>query len=162
MIAGLASLDVLDQEKLVENAAEIGGKLGRRLAAMKDRYEFIHDVRWRGLMIGIEFGPPKSLKLKTAWKTVNALNQDLFCQGVTIPLLQDHNILTQVAGNKSKIIKLIPPLTMTQADVDWFCSAFEKVMDDLHTFPGPLWEGLFRIGKNALSGSKAENQAASL
>ena len=154
MVAGIASLDALDNDGLTENAAKMGDLLGSRLLAMKDRFEFIHDVRWRGLMLGIEFGPPKSLKLKTAWKAVNSLNADLFCQGVTIPLLQDHKILSQVSGNKSKIIKLIPPLTVNEQDVDWFCAGFEKVMQDLHAFPGPLWEGLFRIGKNAMSSNR--------
>ena len=84
------------------------------------------------------------------------------CQGITIPLLQDHQILTQVAGNNSKIIKLIPPLTLNESDVDWFCTGFEKVMDGLHKFPGPLWEGLFRIGKNALSTKSQGSKAASL
>ncbi|MGI9481232.1 MAG: aspartate aminotransferase family protein, partial [Hyphomicrobiales bacterium] len=162
MVAGLASLNALDEDGLIENAAKVGEKLGSRLLEMKDRFEFIHDVRWRGLMLGIEFGPPKSLKLKTAWKAVNSLNPDLFCQGVTIPLLQDHHILSQVSGNKSKIIKLIPPLTMSEKDVDWFCTGFEKVMEDLHSFPGPLWEGLFRIGKNAMSMSSSASKAASL
>ncbi|MGI9372532.1 MAG: aspartate aminotransferase family protein [Hyphomicrobiales bacterium] len=163
MVAGLASLAALDDGKLMENATRVGDMLGNRLLEMKDRYEFIHDIRWRGLMLGIEFGKPSSLKLKTAWAAVNGLNADLFCQGVTIPLLQDHHILSQVSGNKSKIIKLIPPLTMSEKDVDWFCAGFEKVMEDLHKFPGPLWEGLMRIGKNAMaSGGTAQNKAASL
>lgn len=162
MVAGLASLKVLDDEGLADNARTVGDLLGTRLSAMKDRYEFLHDVRWRGLMIGIEFGKPSSLKLKTAWTTVNSLNADLFCQGITIPMLQDHQVLTQVAGNKSKVIKLIPPLCFSEADVDWFCKAFETVMTGLHTFPGPLWEGLFRIGKNALATKQPLNQVASL
>lgn len=162
MVAGLASLNALDEDKLMRNAAAMGDLLGNRLTEMKERFEFIHEVRWRGLMLGIEFGPPKSLKLKTAWKAVNSLNADLFCQGVTIPLLQDHQILSQVSGNKSKIIKLIPPLTLNEEDVDWFCTGFEKVMRDLHSFPGPLWEGLMRIGKNAMAMSSASNKAASL
>ena len=162
MVAGLASLKVLDDDGLVENAQKMGDLLGGRLAAMTDRYEFLHDVRWRGLMIGIEFGKPSSLKLKTAWTTVNSLNADLFCQGITIPLLQDHQVLSQVAGNKSKVIKLIPPLCLSEADVDWFCKAFEDVMDGLHRFPGPLWEGLFRIGKNALAAKPPASQSSSL
>ncbi|MEM7428800.1 MAG: aspartate aminotransferase family protein [Pseudomonadota bacterium] len=161
MVAGLASLQVLEDENLTENASRIGDLLGRRLSAMKDQYEFLHDIRWQGLMLGIEFGKPQSLALKTAWKTVATLNEDLFCQGVTIPLLQDHRILTQVAGNRSKVIKLIPPLCLSEADVDWFCSGFEAVMDSLHHFPGPVWQGLYRIGKNALAAKPERKSAAS-
>ena len=76
-------------------------------------------------------------------------------------MLQDHRVLTQVAGNKSKVIKLIPPLCFNEADVSWFCESFESVMDSLHAFPGPLWEGLFRIGKNALTAKPPRDRAAS-
>ena len=48
-------------------------------------------------------------------------------------------------------IKLIPPLTITEQDVDWFVSGFDKVMADLHKFPGPAWESLTRIARNALA-----------
>ncbi len=150
MTAGLATLHVMDEENLCDNAQKMGDLLGNKLLALKDKYEFIHDVRWRGLMLAIEFGKPKSLKLKTAWATVNKINEDLFCQAITIPLLQDHKILTQVAGNRMTVIKLIPPLTLNETDVDWFVSAFDEVMRDLHKFPGPAWESLSRIAKNAL------------
>ena len=104
-------------------------------------------------MLAIEFDRPRSLKLRTAWATVNRINQDLFCQAVTIPLLADHGILTQVAGNHMTTIKLIPPLVISKPDVDRFVAAFEDVMTGLHRFPGPAWESLSRIAKNALGAS---------
>jgi acetylornithine/succinyldiaminopimelate/putrescine aminotransferase len=160
MTAGLATLAVLDEEGLLDRASRMGDLLGERLKALAPKYEFIKDVRWRGLMLAIEFGPPRSLKLKTAWMTVNKLNEDLFCQAITIPLLEDHGILTQVAGNRMTTIKLIPPLVISEADIDWFVSAFEKVMDDLHRFPGPAWESLMRIAKNAMPRGRAKPRAA--
>jgi ornithine--oxo-acid transaminase len=150
MAAALASLTVLDDDNLLENAHIMGDLLGRRLQALAPKYEFIKEVRWRGLMLAIEFHKPKSLKLRTAWATVNSLNEDLFCQAITIPLLADHGILTQVAGNRMTTIKLIPPLMINEDDVEWFVTAFDKVMTDLHRFPGPAWESLIRIAKNAL------------
>jgi acetylornithine/succinyldiaminopimelate/putrescine aminotransferase len=151
MAAALAAMNVLDEEDLCANATAMGNLLGERLSALVPKYEFMKEVRWRGLMLAVEFGKPKSLKLRTAWATVNGLNEDLFCQAVTIPLLEDHAILTQVAGNRMTTIKLIPPLTINEADVDWFVSGFDKVMADLHKFPGPAWESLTRIAKNALA-----------
>ena len=150
MVAGLAALMALDEEDAARNAQIMGDKLGQGLLALKDRFEFVGAVSWRGLMIGIEFKAPKSLSLHTAWSGVHALSKDLFCQAVTIPLLADHCILTQVSGQQTDIIKLIPPLVLTDGDVQWFLTAFEKVMVDLHKFPGPAWEVLFRIGKNAV------------
>jgi ornithine--oxo-acid transaminase len=160
MTAGLATLSVMDDEDLMGNAARLGNRLGEGLVEMAARHEFIKDVRWRGLMLGIEFGRPRALKLRTAWNAVNALDEDLFCQAVTIPLLEDHGILTQVAGNRMTIIKLIPPLVITAQDVGSFLAAFDKVMTSLHRFPGPAWESLFRIGRNVLSSGSSQKRKA--
>lgn len=150
MVAGLAALQALDEEDAGARAERMGNKIGQGLLAMKDRFEFIGDVRWRGLMIGIEFQKPKSLALRTAWKTTHMMNADLFCQAVTIPLLAEHKVLTQVSGYHMDVIKLIPPLVMSDEDADWFLGAFETVMEDLHKFPGAMWDTLFQIAKNAL------------
>jgi ornithine--oxo-acid transaminase len=107
-------------------------------------------------MVGIEFARPQSLKLKTAWAAAHKLNEDLFCQAVTIPLLADHGVLTQVAGNRMTTIKLIPPLGLTTGDVDWFVDAFEHVMAGLHRFPGPAWDSLARIARNVLAPPRGE------
>ncbi len=151
MAAGLATLNVIDEDKLVQNAEAMGNLLGQKLQALMPRFEFMKEVRWRGLMLAVEFAKPQSLKLCTAWTAVHALNADLFCQAITMPLLQDHAILTQVAGNHMTTIKLIPPLVIDESDVDWFVGAFETVMTGLHKFPGPAWDSLTRIAKNALA-----------
>ncbi len=159
MAAALAAMNVLEEEGLCANAVTMGNMLGERLSALVPKYEFMKQVRWRGLMLAVEFGKPKSLKLRTAWATVNGLNEDLFCQAVTIPLLEDHGILTQVAGNRMTTIKLIPPLTVNESDVDWFVTSFDKVMADLHRFPGPAWESLTRIARNALARPEEKTRA---
>ncbi len=145
----LATLHVLDEEKLASKAEEMGNFLMERLSALVEKYEFLHAVRGRGLMIAIDFGPPRSLKLKTAWKMANSLSGDLFCQAVTMPMLEKHAVLTQVAGHHMKTIKLLPPLVMDEEDAEWFLRAFADVMEDLHRFPGPVWESMSRIAKNA-------------
>jgi len=149
MAAGLAALQSLEEENAGTRAQIMGDRLGQGLLALKDRYEFIGDVRWKGLMVGIEFQKPKSFKLRTAWKSAHMMSPDLFCQAVTVPLMADHNILSQVSGPHMDIIKLIPPLVMTEDDADWFLRGFEDVMKGLHQFPGAVWETLFRIAKNA-------------
>lgn len=149
MAAGLASLNYIDEHNLINNATEMGNLLGARLSELKDSYEFIKDIRWRGLMLAIEFGTPNSLKLKAAWALAHKLNKSLFPQAVTIPLLQDHAILTQVAGHNIDVIKLIPPLMIDKSDVEYFVSSFKVVMESLHKFPGPCWEVISRIGKSS-------------
>lgn len=159
MVAGLASLQYLDDHNLMENARKMGDALGNGLLAMKDNYPFIKDIRWRGLMLAIEFGEPKSIKLRAAWTLAHKLNKNLFPQAITIPLLQDHGILTQVAGHNIDVIKLIPPLIIDESDVAQFLSAFKQVMDDLHTFPGPSWEVISRVAKSSFNSAPNLNQA---
>jgi ornithine--oxo-acid transaminase len=159
MVAGLASLEYINEHRLMDNATEMGNLLGKQLTELKDSYEFIKDIRWRGLMLAIEFGSPKSLKLKAAWTLAHKLNKSLFPQAVTIPLLQDHGVLTQVAGHNVDVIKLIPPLIIDKTDVDYFVSSFKAVMDSLHKFPGPCWEVISRIGKSSFPGTPEINNS---
>lgn len=154
MVAGLASLAALDDHLLAGNAQAQGEKLMRGLEALVPRYEFLKEIRGRGLMIGIEFGRPKSLALKGVWTAIHKMEKSLFTQAAIIPLLQDHKILTQVAGPEMDVIKLIPPLVIDDADVDWFLTAFEDTMDKMHRVPGPVWDVLYRIGKNTLASKK--------
>lgn len=151
MAAGLAALDVLDRENIMANAELRGNQIGEGLRAMMPRFEFMKEVRWRGLMVGIEFGSPKSLGLKTAWALMHQMDKSLFPQAALIPLLDEHRVLTQVAGHHIDVIKLIPPLVLNDSDVKWFLDAFEKVMVNLHKFPGPAWDVVSRIGKLAVT-----------
>ena len=96
MAAGIATLDVIKNEKLVEQAAKRGAELRLALTRMVPGYELLKEVRGKGLMIGIEFGPPKSLRLKASWNLLETANKGLFCQLITVPLFKDHKILTQV------------------------------------------------------------------
>ncbi|MEV6564546.1 aspartate aminotransferase family protein [Streptomyces kronopolitis] len=140
MAAGLAVLTVMEDEQLVAHARHLGDLLRSRLAALVDDYELLHDVRGRGLMIGIEFGRPRSLGLRGRWTMLQAARKGLFAQMVVVPLLQRHHILTQVSGDHLEVIKLIPPLIITERDVDRFVTAFTAVMDDAHHGGGLMWD----------------------
>ena len=139
MAAALATLEVLEEDRLVENAARQGERLMASFRSMMDRYELIKDVRGRGVMIGVEFGLPKSFALKMSWHAIEAANAGLFCQMITIPLFKEHKILAQVAGHASHTIKLLPPLTITDADCAWIENAFEAAIAAAHRVPGAVW-----------------------
>jgi ornithine--oxo-acid transaminase len=158
MIAGLASLRVLDEYDLMANATRMGEMLGNGLRAMAsgDRFEFLHEIRQRGLMIGIQFGKPKSMSLRTGWSLIHTMDKNLFPQAVTIPLIDQHHIITQVAGHETNVVKLIPPLVINEDDVRMFLGAFEQVMIDLHQFPGPVWKVLKKLGTLALTNRPRE------
>ncbi len=139
MAAGLATLAALEEENIIQNAAQKGTRLLETLGALKQRYELIKDVRGKGLMIGIEFGVPRSAKLRMAWAAVEAASTGLFCQMITIPLFKEHRILAQVAGHGSHTIKLLPPLIINEEDCDWIEQAFETAIANVHRMPGAVW-----------------------
>jgi ornithine--oxo-acid transaminase len=150
MAAGLATLQVLDDEKLIENAARGGESLIRRLQALVPRYELLAEVRGRGMMIALELGPPKSLKLRAAWALVDKATKGLYCQMVVLPLFSRHRILSQVAGHDMYVIKLLPPLCLSQEDEDWIVRGVDDVLADAHRFPSAVWDLAATFTGNAL------------
>ncbi|HEY1484937.1 MAG TPA: aspartate aminotransferase family protein [Micromonosporaceae bacterium] len=140
MAAGLATLYVFEQEDVVANARRVGDQLQSRLAELVDKYEMVSEVRGRGLMIGIEFGRPASWKLRPAWMALQSARKGLFAQTVVHALFHKHRILTQVSGDHLEVIKLIPPLTIGEAEVDRFMDAFVDVMDEAHAGGGLIWD----------------------
>ena len=151
MAAALASLYVIESEKLVENSAKMGEYAMTRLREIAKDCPFVSDVRGKGLMFGIDFDRPKdSFKLKMAWDMLHKLNFGVFGQMLVIPLLQKHRILTQVAGYHIEVIKFLPPMTITQEDMDWFLSAMEDVLIDTTRFPGAAWETVTGLAKRTI------------
>ena len=103
--AALAVLDVMEQEHLVDNAARIGDYLIGQLQQMqRDGVPHIVDVRGRGLMIGIELDMP--------YKDIRS------------SLLFEDHIFTGCSG--TNVLRLLPPLCLTQAEADQFLAAFKQ------------------------------------
>jgi len=151
MAAGLATLYVMDEEKIVEHAATVGAKLLAGLAALKDRHEMIADVRGKGLIIGIEFRPPSALGLRAAWTAIEAAEKGLFTQLVVMSLMRDHRLLTQVGGPGVNILKLLPPLIIGDEEVESIVSAFEVVMSETKKIRGRVWATSAELIKQAMS-----------
>lgn len=150
MAAGLATLHVLAEENLVENSAKMGELFMKGLKPLVEKYEIFAQVRGKGLMIGLEFSCPQSLTLKIGWTMLEAAQKGLFSQLITVPLFQRHKILTQVAGNNMNVIKLLPPLMITEKEVNYFLESFEDVLADCHRYPGTLWDFGATLAKQAL------------
>jgi ornithine--oxo-acid transaminase len=140
MAAGLATLAVIDDEGLVANAARTGAALQTALAALAGRFDVLADVRGRGLMIGLEFDKPSSLRARTSWNMLQKARVGLFAQMIVVALFQRHRILTQVSGDHMEVIKLIPPLMIGEGEVKLFTEAFGEVLDDASRGSGLIWE----------------------
>jgi ornithine--oxo-acid transaminase len=156
MAAALASLHVIEEDKLVENAAAMGQYAMTKLREIGETCPFVSEVRGKGLMFGIDFARPKSsLKLKMAWDMLHKMNFGVFGQMIIIPLLQKHRILTQVAGFHTEVIKFLPPMTVNQSDMDWFLGAMKDVLEDSQRIPGAAWNTVAGLAKRAMTASVA-------
>src|SRR3546814_7718609 len=139
MAAGIATMEGLEEEKRVERAAATGAALLAELQGLAGKHELVKQVRGKGLMIGLEFGPPTGLKLRAAWHLMDSARRGLFCQMVLIPLLRDHQVLCQVSGDDNYIIKLLPSLPIDEADRRWIVEAFDRVIGDCHQIGCAVW-----------------------
>jgi len=114
---GMAVLDVIEDEKLIENVARVGAALKAALTERRDRWDAIVDVRGTGLFLGVELvdrqGKP---------------SRELAFQ--TICRLKDKGFLTSNAGAFGNVVKVRPPLVFSMKDADAFLGAWDAVVEE--------------------------------
>jgi ornithine--oxo-acid transaminase len=86
----------------------------------------VRGVRGLGLMWAMEFGEPDSGSV--AWRLMERMQAGLFAQLVVVPLFTKHHILSQVAGHDLPVLKGLPPLVVTDQDLEEFVSALDDVI----------------------------------
>jgi 4-aminobutyrate aminotransferase-like enzyme len=117
MAAAAAVLDVIENEKLLANAAEVGARLRTELSRLAADDPRIGDIRGAGLYIGVEVVGDRDAKTPDragARRLVNAL--------------RERRVLISVCGHDGNVLKIRPPLVFSMADVDWFCSEFTAAL----------------------------------
>ena len=154
MVAGLATLRVLDDEAIVARAASSGTRMMDALQPLVEKYEFLHEVRGKGLMIGLAFGVPDSRSARARFRMMELARKGLFSQTIVMPLFHRHRILTQVAADNVNIIKLLPPLIIGDEEIDAFVTALDDVLEDAHRNSGLLVEVGATMARNTLRGGR--------
>jgi acetylornithine/succinyldiaminopimelate/putrescine aminotransferase len=158
MTCGLATLQVIEEENLVERARVQGADLMARLNALKEKHSLIKEIRGQGLMIGIDFHEPRELTLKMGWKLLHTLEPELFGQMIVTSLYTKHRILAQVGGHGLDVVKILPPLVIGEKEVTHFVEALDTVLTECRKFPGPLWELGANLVKNATKRSMSHRE----
>jgi len=154
--AGIATLQVIEREGLVERAARLGELLLELTSPFVERFEIVREVRGLGLIWAIELGPPAGRAARRLWDAIERRQPGLFAQLVTVPLFRDHRVLTQVAGHHMNVIKALPPLVTPEEDIRRFVSALEDVLEDAeeHMFRSYASLG-FELGRRSLAARRA-------
>ncbi len=131
MTAVLATLRVLEEESLVENARRQGSYLESRLRELAERHRTIREVRGVGLMLGLRVGDiARGLLDKTLLASFGRASAELFAQYLALRLMDEHHIVTQVAGNDLTVLKVMPPLAVTRENIDRFVGALDTVLSE--------------------------------
>ncbi len=149
MRAGLATLDVLEDDRLGERAARAGERLRRALTERLSKYEMFDEVRGLGLLCAVAFKAPRSLKLRAPFESLAMIQPAIFGQILVMRMFRDHGMLNQVCGNNFMVLKVSPPLTIEDAQIDRFVSAIEQVVDLMHTFSG-FWSEAAGLAQRAV------------
>jgi len=150
MRAGLATLDVLEGERLGERATRIGAELQQRLSDALSGFEMVKQVRGKGLLLGIEFTAPQRLALRLPFEGFARIHPAMFGQILVMRLYRDRGILTQICGNDFLVLKAAPPLVVTSAQIAEFVAAVREVVDLAHR-PGPFWSEALGLARRAIA-----------
>lgn len=116
--AGLATIEVLKEENLAQNALDQGGYIMERFREMKQKYDFIGDVRGLGLLIGVDIVEDRAAKTRDKIRTAK----------ICWRCWENGLILAFFSGN---ILRIAPPLTLTRAEAKRAMDIIESAIDDV-------------------------------
>jgi len=116
--AGLAVLEVIEREKLVENARNVGSYLLAGLNKLKDKYQRIGDVRGAGLFVGVEFITDRQTKKPDSATSLRLVNG-----------LREEGILINALGPYRHVLKIRPPLPFSEANADQVVRTIDDLLD---------------------------------
>jgi len=150
MRAALATLAVLEHENLGQRASQAGESLKKHLHDALREYEMVRAIRGEGILLGIEFSAPKSLRLRVPFEAFLRIHPAMFGQIVVMRLFRDHGILTQICGNNFMVLKVAPPLVVTDAQIDEFISAISAVVELAHSSPA-FWSEALGLARRAIN-----------
>lgn len=150
MRAGLATLDVLERYELGDRAIQAGENLRAKLRSVLSAYEMIQDVRGVGLLSGIVFAPPRRLSLGVSFGAFRKIHPGLFGQVLVMRMFRDHGFLTQMCGNNFMVLKVAPPLVVSDEEIDGFVSAIHEVVEMAHS-SNRFWSEALGMARRAIN-----------
>lgn len=150
MRAGLATLEVMQEEGLGDRAQLLGDYLRQRLTESIGEYEMVRSIHGLGLFNGIEFQPPTKLRLKIPFEGFKKVHPGMFGMIVVMRLFREKNLLTQICGNNHMVLKVAPPLVVTKEQIEEFVSAMEQIVEMIHT-SASFWSEALLLVRRAVN-----------
>jgi ornithine--oxo-acid transaminase len=150
MRAGLAAVEVLIRDHLIERADKVGADLRLRLSTALKAYEMVKEVRGQGLLCGIEFQAPRSMRLRLSFESFKAIHPGLFGQMLVMRLFSHKNVLTQICGNNFMVLKVAPPLVVSESQIETCVNSIRDVVETMH-FSSAFWSEALALGRRAMA-----------
>ena len=103
-----------------------------------------------GLLMGIEFQAPKQLRLRIPYETFGAIHGGMFGQILVMRLFRDFGFLTQVCGNNFMVLKVAPPLAVTEEQIEHFVKGIGSVVELVHS-SRTFWTEALGLARRAVN-----------
>ena len=149
MRAGIATLDVLESERLGPRALRLGEQFRAKLRSALAPFEMVTEVRGMGLLSGIEFTAPKKLSLRAPFEAFRRIHPAMFGQIVVMRMFREKNFLTQICGNNFLVLKAAPPLVVEEQHLDEFVAAIRDVVAQAHS-SARFWSEALGLARRAV------------
>ena len=117
MAAGLAVLDIIEEDGLQENCRVLGARFKRGLEKLQASHPLIGDVRGKGLMLGMELVRDRASKVPAKQETLDVMEA-----------LRELSVLVGKGGLDGNVLRIKPPMCITSADVDYALDAFDVAL----------------------------------
>ncbi|WP_260706605.1 aspartate aminotransferase family protein [Edaphobacter flagellatus] len=150
MCAGIATVEVLQNEGLIERANSLGMEFRDQLRTALGPYEMVKEVRGEGMLTGIEFRAPRSLSMRISFEAFKAVHPGLFGQVLVMRMFNDKDILAQICGNNFMVLKVAPPLTVTESQLKYCVESIRSVIETVHS-SSVFWVDALNLGRRAMS-----------
>ena len=150
MRAGLATLDVLQNERLGERATRLGAQLRRDLSNALAEFEMVKDVRGLGMLNGIEFQRPSQLGLRLSFEAFGKIHAAMFGQMIVMRMFRQENFLTQICGNNFNVLKVAPPLIADPDQLNQFVNSVARVIGLVHSSRA-FWSDALSLARRAVN-----------
>jgi ornithine--oxo-acid transaminase len=150
MRVALATVEVLIREHLIGRADTVGAEFRQRLREALKPYEMVKEVRGQGLLCGVEFQAPRSMRLRLSFESFKAIHPGLFGQMVVMRLFQEKNLLAQICGNNFMVLKIAPPLVVSERQIESCVASIRDIVETVH-FSTTFWSQALALGRRAVS-----------
>jgi putrescine aminotransferase len=150
--AALETIAILEDEKLLANAATRGEEIVSALRSRLGKHPLVRDVRGRGLLVSVELGPTESGVLnRLAPSLVGAVTKSVFGQWAAVKLLEQ-GFVCQPASQNWNVLKIEPPLTLQAAEAKLAVDAIVSVLDEYQGVASLVNDVTERLGRQFLAG----------